>query len=99
KSTKSNSIIKLDLENVSNDYGGSVYIEDFDYKETNNDGLINVLQAIDYAKGDDKIKGISIENNATGLGSTQRKAIVDKLAEFKKTGKFVEIGRASCRRE
>lgn len=89
KSTKSNSIIKLDLENVSNDYGGSIYIEDFDYKETNNDGLINVLQAIDYAKTDDKIKGISIENNATGLGSTQRKAIVDKLAEFKKTGKFV----------
>ncbi|KAA5535996.1 signal peptide peptidase SppA [Paenimyroides baculatum] len=89
KSTKSNSIIKLDLENVSNDYGGSIYIEDFDYKETNNDGLINVLQAIDYAKTDDKIKGISIENNATSLGSTQRKAIVDKLAEFKKTGKFV----------
>ncbi len=89
KSTKSNSIIKLDLENVSNDYGGSVYIEDFDYKETNNDGLINVLQAIDYAKTDDKIKGISIENNATSLGSTQRKAIVEKLAEFKKTGKFV----------
>lgn len=89
KSTKSNSIIKLNLENVSNDYGGSVYIEDFDYKETNNDGLINVLQAIDYAKTDDKIKGISIENNATSLGSTQRKAIVEKLAEFKKTGKFV----------
>lgn len=89
KSTKSNSIIKLDLENVSNDYGGSVYIEDFDYKETNNDGLINVLQAIDYAKTDNKIKGISIENNATSLGSTQRKAIVEKLAEFKKTGKFV----------
>lgn len=89
KSTKSNSIIKLDLENVSNDYGGSIYIEDFDYKETNNDGLINVLQAIDYAKTDDKIKGISIENNATNLGSTQRKAVVDKLAEFKKTGKFV----------
>ena len=89
KSTKSNSVIKLDLENVSNDYGGSVYIEDFDFKETNNDGLINVLQAIDYAKTDDKIKGISIENNATSLGSTQRKAIVEKLAEFKKTGKFV----------
>ncbi len=89
KSTKNNSVIKLDLENVSNDYGGSIYIEDFDYKETNNNGLINVLQAIDYAKTDDKIKGISIENNATSLGLTQRKAIVDKLAEFKKTGKFV----------
>lgn len=89
KSTKSNSIIKLDLEKVTNDYGGSIYIEDFDYKETSHDGLINVLQAIDYAKSDDKIKGISIENNNSLLGLTQRKAIVDKLAEFKKTGKFV----------
>lgn len=89
KSTKSNSIIKLDLEKVTDDYGGSIYIEDFDYKETSHDGLINVLQAIDYAKSDDKIKGISIENNNSLLGLTQRKAIVDKLAEFKKTGKFV----------
>jgi len=89
KSTKNNSVIKLDLEKVSNDYGGTTYIEDFDYKETHNDGLINVLQAIDYAKNDDKIKGITLENNVTTLGTTQRKAIVDKLAEFKKTGKFV----------
>src|SRR5690554_1748190 len=89
KSTKNNSVIKLDLEKVTDDYGGSIYIEDFDYKETNHDGLINVLQAIDYAKSDDKIKGISIENNNSLLGLTQRKAIVDKLAEFKKTGKFV----------
>ena len=89
KSTKNNSIIKLDLSEVSADYGGSLYIEDFDYKETKNDGLINVLQAIDYAKADDNIKGISIENNVTGLGITQRKAIVNKLEDFKKTGKFV----------
>lgn len=88
-SVKGNSIIKLDLESVSDDYGGSVYIEDFDYKETNNDGLINVLQAIDYAKTDDKIKGISIENNVSRLGITQRKAVAQKLEEFKKTGKFV----------
>ena len=89
KSTKNNSIIKLDLERVSNDYGGSIYIEDFDYKETNHDGLINVLQAIDYAKTDAKIKGISIENNLSLLGLTQRKSIAEKLEEFKKTGKFV----------
>lgn len=87
--TKNNSVIKLDLKNVTDDYGGSMYIEDFDYKETNHDGLINILQALDYAKTDNKIKGISIENNFTSLGITQRKAIVDKLNEFKKTGKFV----------
>ena len=89
KTTKNNSVIKLDLSNVSNDYGGSMYIEDFDYRETNTNGLINVLQAIDYAKTDSKIKGISIENNWSALGTTQRKAIVNKLDEFKKTGKFV----------
>ncbi len=89
KSTKNNSIIKLDLERVSNDYGGSIYIEDFDYKETSHDGLINVLQAIDYAKTDAKIKGISIENNLSFLGLTQRKSLIEKLEEFKKTGKFV----------
>ena len=89
KSTKNNSVIKLDLENVTNDYGGSIYIEDFDYKETNHDGLINVLQAIDYAKTDAKIKGISIENNFSFLGLTQRKSLIEKLEEFKKTGKFV----------
>src|SRR5690554_7304734 len=89
KSTKNNSVIKLDLEKVTDDYGGSIYIEDFDYKETSHDGLINVLQAIDYAKSDDKIKGISIENNSSLLGLTQRKSLIEKLDEFKKTGKFV----------
>ncbi|UUV20689.1 signal peptide peptidase SppA [Paenimyroides aestuarii] len=89
KSTKNNSVIKLDLADVTNDYGGSVYIEEFDFRETNNDGLINVLQAIEYAKNDDKIKGISIENNSSSLGVTQRKAIMEQLEAFKKTGKFV----------
>lgn len=89
KTIKSNSVIKLDLADVSNDYGGSVFIKEFEYNETNNDGLINVLQAIEYAKNDDKIKGISIENNNSNLGLTQRKAIVEQLENFKKTGKFV----------
>lgn len=89
KSVKNNSIIKLDLEKVTEDYGGSIYIEDFDYKETNHSGLINVLQAIDYAKTDTRIKGISIENNLSFLGLTQRKSLIEKLDEFKKTGKFV----------
>lgn len=89
KNIKNNSVIKLDLADVSNDYGGSVFIKEFEYNETNNDGLINVLQAIEYAKSDDKIKGISIENNSSSLGLTQRKAIVEQLENFKKTGKFV----------
>ncbi len=89
KSVKNNSIIKLDLERVVDDYGGSIYVEDLDYRETNHEGLINVLQVIDYAKTDSRIKGISIENNLSRLGMTQRKSLIEKLDEFKKTGKFV----------
>ena len=86
---KNNSIIKLDLSEVLEDYGGSTLIKDFEYRETNSDGLIDVLLAIDNAKNDKNIKGISIENNNSALGYTQRKAIRKKLEEFKKTGKFV----------
>lgn len=86
---KKNSIIKLDLLKVMEDYGGSTFIKDFEYRETNSDGLVDVLMALDHAKEDKNIKGISIENNLSFLGFTQRKAIREKLEEFKKTGKFV----------
>lgn len=88
-SVKKNSVIKLDLLKVSNDYGGRTNIKDFQFSEKNSDGLIDVLNAIEYAKTDAAIKGISIENNVSFLGITQRKAIREKLNEFKKTGKFV----------
>lgn len=86
---KKNSIIKLDLLKVMEDYGGSTFIKDFEYRETKSDGLVDVLMALDHAKEDKNIKGISIENNLSFLGFTQRKAIREKLEEFKKTGKFV----------
>lgn len=86
---KNNSVIKLDLFTVTNDYGGKTRVTDFEFSEKNNDGLIDVLNAIDYAKTDSSIKGITIENNASLLGISQRKAIREKLIDFKKTGKFV----------
>ncbi|WP_130735257.1 signal peptide peptidase SppA [Flavobacterium sp. J27] len=86
---KDNSVIKLDLSEVNLDYGGKINIEEFNYFETNHDGLIDILQAIDAAKTDDKIKGISILNNESRLGMAQSKALRDKLEDFKKSGKFV----------
>ncbi len=88
-SVKNNSVIKLDLFAVTNDYGGKTRVTDFEFSEKNNDGLIDVLNAIEFAKSDSSIKGISIENNASMLGIAQRKAIREKLIDFKKTGKFV----------
>lgn len=86
---KDNSVIELDLSEVKQDYGGKFNFTDFNYFEAKHDGVVDVLNAIEAAKTDDKIKGISILNNATMIGIAQRKAVRDKLEEFKKSGKFV----------
>ncbi|ESU23239.1 putative protease IV [Flavobacterium enshiense DK69] len=86
---KKNSVIELDLKEVTQDYGGQFKFTDFDYFETKHDGVTDVLNAIDAAKTDDKIKGISILNDESVVGLAQSKAIRRKLEEFKKSGKFV----------
>ena len=86
---KSNSVIELDLSKINNDYAGKVNYKDFDFFKAKHDGLFDVIKAIEYAKTDDKIKGISILNNSSALGLAQTKALRDELESFKKSGKFV----------
>jgi protease-4 len=89
-SVKSDSVIELKLENIKNDYAGK-------YKdpwvtilsEGENVGLSDIISAIEAAKTDKDIKGISILNNESDLGIAQRKALRDALEDFKKSGKFV----------
>ena len=90
-SVKSNSVIELDLSKIHNDYAGKTLYEDMPILngKTKHDGLSDVLKAIEYAKTDDKIKGISILNNASDLGIAQTKALRDQLEDFKKSGKFI----------
>lgn len=87
---KSNSVIELDLSEVTNDYGGNFVYTDFAMLNSEpKDGLTDVLDAIDAAKKDDRIKGITITNGKSMLGMAQSKALRDKLEEFKKSKKFV----------
>ena len=88
-SVKKNSVIELDLSKVSLDYAGKTNYKDFNYFEADHDGVTDILNAIEAAKTDDKIKGISILNNQSQLGLAQSKAVRDKLEEFKKSGKFI----------
>lgn len=84
-----NSVIELDLSKVTLDYAGKTSYKDFNYFEADHDGVTDILNAIEAAKKDNKIKGISILNNQSQLGLAQMKSVRDKLEEFKKTGKFV----------
>ena len=86
---ENNSVLELNLEEVTNDYGGKFNFEEIGFYEANHDGLTDILKAIETAKTDDKIKGISILNNTLALGVAQTKALRDQLEDFKKSGKFV----------
>ncbi|WP_158961465.1 signal peptide peptidase SppA [Myroides fluvii] len=86
---KNNSVLTLDLSTVQYDYGGKFSYKDFNFSDENKDGVSNVLMAIEQAKDDDRIKGISILNNVSSLGFVQRREIREKLQDFKQSGKFV----------
>ena len=59
------------------------------FSERKKIGLTDIINAIETAKTDDDIKGISILNNNSEIGMAQSKSLRDALESFKKSGKFV----------
>ena len=89
-SVKSDSVIELNLKNIQNDYAGKFkdpWVTKFSGQ--NGIGLTDVINAIEAAKKDDNIKGISILNDESSLGLAQYKDLRNALESFKKSGKFV----------
>jgi len=89
-SVKSDSVIELNLKEIKNDYAGKYkdpWVSVFSDKK--GIGLTDVINAIDAAKTDDNIKGISILNDESSLGLAQYKDLRNALERFKKSGKFV----------
>ncbi|MEZ4842168.1 MAG: signal peptide peptidase SppA [Flavobacteriaceae bacterium] len=87
----SNSILELNLENEIKDYApkeDDPFAELFDF-EPKQLQLQEVLNAIENAKTDDNIKGISINTSWVNAGISQAQAIRNKLLEFKESGKFI----------
>ncbi len=87
---KPNSVLELKLDFPINDYAGKTIYKEYPFlNEDDKNGLFNLVDAIHYAKTDDKIKGISIDNNFINAGITQTKTLRDALVDFKDLGKFV----------
>ena len=87
---KSDSVIELNLEHIKEDYTGKYkdpWMSIFSSKEKV--GLTAVILAIEEAKTDSDIKGISILNDESDLGMAQTKSLRNALEDFKKSGKFV----------
>ncbi len=88
---KKNSVLVLKLEDVIKDYApkNDDPLANLLGLEENKMGLDNILNAIDNAKYDDHILGISIESLIIQGGIGQIQEIRDKLFEFKESGKFI----------
>ena len=89
-SVKDKSILYLDLSREIVEQPASLDL----MATLTNDGpsadvLYNIIDAIDAAADDDRIKGIFIDANGSSAGTAQRKAIVDALQRFKKSGKWI----------
>lgn len=87
---KSNSVLTLDLKTKIIDSPSEDQEEIFAFKTEETPVLLyDVLKAIENAKTDDKIKGISLEMDNIHAGMTQLDDIRNALKDFKKSGKFV----------
>ncbi len=87
---KSNSVLELTLDFPIKDYAGKTEFAEYPFlNEDKKNGLFNIIDAINYAATDDKIKGISIDNNFINAGITQTKTIRGALLKFKESGKFI----------
>lgn len=89
---KNNSVLEIKLETQVKDYApksDDPFDEIFGFNE-GKIGLNSIINAIENAKYDDKIKGISITTLGANAGIAQLQAIRDKLLEFKETGKFIK---------
>ncbi|MDX8552993.1 signal peptide peptidase SppA [Tenacibaculum sp. 1B UA] len=88
---KSNSVLELDLSTPIKDYAPKEDNPIAEALELTDEKLAlnKIINAIENAKTDDKIKGISIKTPFINAGIAQTQAIRNKIEEFKESGKFV----------
>lgn len=86
---KSNSVLEINLKKRVQDYAPANNHPMSGLIEDDRLQLSHILNAIENAKADPKIKGISIENLMVNAGVAQLQSIRKKLEEFKESGKFV----------
>lgn len=84
-----NSILTLSFNSKITDNDSENDFSILNYEKEENFRLQDIINAIDRAKYDDNIRGISIETDDINAGTTQLDDLRNSLQEFKKSKKFV----------
>lgn len=86
---KENSVLALDFKSKIVEHENESQESVFDFDKNKSLKLQDIITAIEKAKNDDKIKGISIEVDDIDAGITQIDDIRKSLEDFKKSKKFI----------
>ena len=86
---KENSVLKISLNEPVYDYYGTDESDPFAGLFEKGQGLDEILHAIEVAKTDNRIQGISIKNNFLLAGLAQTQELRKALEDFKQSGKKV----------
>jgi len=87
---KKNSVLELHFENkIQDDYNVTSPFEEMFGANNKIVSLHSIISAIENAKTDNNIKGISIKTLGINAGMAQTQAIRNALLNFKESGKFI----------
>ena len=89
---KDNSVLKLEFKDLILDRTSDNLFSDIDLLNSTTEGSVefkDILDNIEKAKNDDKIKGIYLNFSSVNAGFSQIEEIRNKLLEFKESGKFI----------
>ena len=89
---KDNSVLKIEFKDPILDRTSENPFSDIDLLNSSTEGSVefkDILDNIEKAKNDDKIKGIYLNFSSVNAGFSQIEEIRNKLLEFKESGKFI----------
>ena len=89
---KNNSVLKIEFKDPVLDRTSDNPFSDIDLLNSSTEGSVefkDILDNIEKAKNDDKIKGIYLNFSSVNAGFSQIEEIRNKLLDFKESGKFI----------
>ncbi len=90
-SVSKNSVLEIDLSNFVPEHTNNISFQGFgDLNQPSVLGVHDMIKAIEYAKSDDKIKGIYLSSAQVNTGGMAKVRLLrEALLDFKESGKFI----------
>ena len=89
KKVKANTVLTLKFDNIVPEKTNNVPVNPYDFNSDKTLGLHDMIDAIEFAKTDDNIKGIYLNLSGMQTGRATAATLRDALLDFKSDGKFI----------